>query len=78
MGILSQIDAELHKELLEFVKEQDLRFARGEKIVFGEYLLNDLLKQLITGKFKITGTLTDHNQGKIYVEYTLCKDEEKE
>lgn len=70
MGILSQIDAELQKDLLNFVKEQDEKSKNG-KVVFGDYLLNDLLKMLISGKCKITGTLTDHGKGKLYVEYSF-------
>lgn len=70
MSILSQIDVELHKGLLNFVKEQDEKSKNG-KVVFGDYLLNDLLKMLISGKCKITGTVTDHNNGKLYVEYSF-------
>lgn len=75
MGILSQIDAELHKDLLEFVKEQDAK-ANAGKVIFGEYLLNDLLKMLISGKCKITGTVTDHEKGKLYVEYSFKEQED--
>lgn len=56
MEILSQIDAELQKDLLNFVKEQDEKSKNG-KVVFGDYLLNDLLKMLISGKCKITGLM---------------------
>ena len=70
MGILSQIDAELHKDLLNFVKEQDEKNKNG-KVVFGDYMLNDLLKMLISGKCKITGIVTDHKNKKMYVEYSF-------
>lgn len=46
MGILSQIDAELQSDLLNFVKEQDEKSKNG-KVIFGDYLLNELLKYLI-------------------------------
>ena len=70
MGILAQIDAELQKDLLNFVKEQDEKSKSG-KVVFGDYLLNDLLKMLISGECKITGVCTDHEKGKLYVEYSF-------
>lgn len=70
MGILEQLDAELQKDLLNFVKEQDEK-AKNGKIVFGDYLLNDLLKMLISGKCKITGTVTDHKEGKLFIEYSF-------
>lgn len=76
MGILSQIDVELHKDLLNFVKEQDEKNKKG-KVVFGDYLLNELLKDLISGKCKITGTVTDHEKGKLYVEYSFKEGEEE-
>ena len=70
MGLLSQIDVELHRDLLNFVKEQDEK-TKTEKVVFGDYLLNKLLKDLISGKCKITGIVTDHEKGKLYVEYSF-------
>ena len=76
MSILSQIDVELHKDLLNFVKEQDEK-AKGGKVVFGDYLLNDLLKYLISGKCKITDIVTDHNKGKLYVEYSFKEGKKK-
>lgn len=75
MGILSQLDAELQKDLLEFVKEQDEKSKNG-RVVFGDYLLKELLKYLISGKCKITGTVTDHEKGKLYVEYSFKEQEE--
>lgn len=74
MGILEQIDAELQKDLLNFVKEQDEKSKNG-KLVFGDYLLKELLKDLISGKCKITGTVTDHGKGKLYVEYSFKEGE---
>lgn len=73
MGILEQLDAVMQKDLLNFVKEQDEKSKNG-KVVFGEYLLNDLLKQLISGDCKITGVLTDHGKGKLFVEYSFKKE----
>lgn len=70
MGILSQIDAEFQKDLLNFVMEQDKK-AKNGKVTFGDYLLKELLKDLISGKCTITGTVTDHKQGKLYVEYSF-------
>ena len=70
MGILSQRDAELQSDLLNFVKEQDEKSKNG-KVIFGDYLLNELLKYLISGKCKITGTVSDHKKGKLYVEYSF-------
>ena len=71
MGILDQLDAEMQKDLLNFLKEQDEKSKSG-KVVFGDYLLNDLLKkQLISGKCKITGVVTDHGKGKLFVEYSF-------
>ena len=75
MGILSQIDAELHKDLLEFVKEQDEKSENGE-LIFGDYLLKELLKDLISGKCKITGTVSDYKKGKLYVEYSFKEQED--
>lgn len=74
MGILEQIDAELQKDLLNFVKEQDEKSKNG-KVVFGDYLLKELLKDLISGRCKITGTVTDHKKGKLYVEYSFKEGE---
>lgn len=76
MGILSQIDAELQKDLLNFVKEQDEKNKNG-KVIFGDYLLNELLKYLISGNCKITGTVTDHKKGKLYVEYSFKEGDEE-
>lgn len=70
MGILEQLDMELQKDLLNFVKVQDEKAQNG-KVIFGDYLLNDLLKMLISGKCKITGTITDPKKGKLFVEYSF-------
>lgn len=72
MGILSQIDAEMQKDLLEFVEEQE----KNKSKTFGEYLHVELLKDLINGKCKITGTVTNHKTGKLYVEYSFRDEEE--
>lgn len=68
--MLSQIDAELQKELLDFVRDSESdKTPRPLKA----YLIAELIKQLVNGDREITGLATNHESGDVFVRFSFTK-----
>jgi hypothetical protein len=62
------IDAELQKELIEFVKtSQSDKATRPLKA----HLVEELLKQIVEGEREITGLITNHKTGDVFVKFSF-------
>ena len=75
MGILAQIDMELQKDLIEFVKVQD---KKPYPHTLGDVLMNEILKDIIKGDARISGCVTNHGKKIMYLEITFYDMKESE
>ena len=77
MGLLGAIDMELQKDLIEFVKEQE---KKPFPHTLGEALLKEILKDIIKGDARISGSVTNNKTKRMYLEISFYEtdDEEKE
>ena len=71
MGLFERIDAELQKDLITFVETQEAKSERGEKSTLGDVIRADIVKKIIKDDCHITGSATDHNKKKMWVEFTF-------
>lgn len=68
--MLNQLDTELQKELVEFVKQcESDKATRPLKA----YLIAELIKQLVNGDREITGLATNHESGDVFVRFSFTK-----
>lgn len=69
--MLNQIDAELQNELLEFVTR-----SKADKTVrpLKAHLVEELLKQMVEGEREITGLVTNHKTGDVFVRFSFTKE----
>ena len=74
MGILSQIDMELQKDLIDFVKAQK---EKPYPHTLGESLLATILEDIIKGDARISGSVTDHKNKRMYLENSFYENDEK-
>lgn len=72
MGILAQIDAELQKDLLDFVKVQE---EKPWPHTLGDALISEILKDIIKGDARLSGCVTDHEKKRMYLEVSFYEDE---
>lgn len=72
MGFFERLDMELQKDLINFVKSENER----EGKTLGDAIKADILKKLIQGDCKITGSATDHKKKKMFVEFTFYDGDE--
>ena len=72
MGLLEQIDVELQKDLLAFVKEQE---EKPYPHTLGDELLADILKEIINGNARLSGCVTNHEKKRMYLEISFYEDE---
>lgn len=72
MGFFERLDMELQKDLIEFVENENER----EGKTLGDAIKADILKKLIQGDCKITGSATDHKKKKMFVEFTFYDGDE--
>lgn len=73
MGILGQIDLELQKDLIEFVKEQE---AKPYPHVLRDSLLTMALEEIISGNARISGYAKNDAKGTAYIELTFWENKE--
>jgi hypothetical protein len=74
MGILGQIDMELQKDLIEFVKEQE---AKPYPHVLGDSLITMALKEIINGNARMSGCAKNDAKGTMYIELTFWENENR-
>jgi len=66
--MLNQLDTELQKELVEFVKQcESDKTPRPLKV----HLVEELIKQLVNGEREITGLITNHKTGDVFVKFSF-------
>ena len=75
MGLLSQIDMELQKDLVDFIKAQE---EKPYPHVLGDSLLAEILKDIIKGDARLSGCATNHKTKRMYLEVSFYEDEENE
>ena len=72
MGLLSQIDMELQKDLISFVKSQE---EKPYPHMLGDAILVEILKDIIKGDARISGCVTNHKTKRMYLEISFFEDE---
>ncbi len=71
MGLLGQIDIELQKDLIDFVKAQQ---EKPYPHTLGESLLATIMEDIIKGDARISGSVTDHKNQQMYLEISFYED----
>ena len=72
MGFFERLDMELQKDLVSFVEAENER----ERKTLGDAIKADIVEKIIQGDCKITGSATDHEKKKMFVEFTFYSKEE--
>lgn len=74
MGFFEQLDMELQKDLLNFVKTQK---EKPYQHILGESLLTTILEDIIKGNARISGSVTDHKEKRMYLEISFYENDEE-
>lgn len=72
MGFFEQIDLELQKDLVDFVKAQE---EKPWPHTLGDAILVEILKDIIKGDARISGSVTNHKKKRMYLEISFYEDE---
>ena len=72
MGLLSQIDMELQKDLVDFIKSQE---EKPYPHTLGDTLLAEILKDIIKGDARLSGCATNYKTKRMYLEVSFYEDE---
>ena len=72
MGLLGQIDMELQKDLLDFVRKQE---EKPYPHTLGDVLLAEILKDIIKGDARLSGSVTNHEKKRMYLEISFFEEE---
>ena len=73
MGLLSQIDVELQKDLIDFVKVQQ---EKPYPHVLGDDIVTKALESIINGDARLSGCITKNKKKTMYLELTFFENEE--
>lgn len=68
--MLTDIEIELQKDLLDFIKKRESE----KNQPFGKVLVATLLRKLIDGDCRITGCAKNDKTGKLWVEYSFYEE----
>ena len=74
MGILELIDLELQKDLIDFVKAQE---EKPWPHTLGDAILVEILKDIIKGDARISGSVTNHKKKRMYLEISFYENNEQ-
>lgn len=74
MGLFSQIDMELQKDLIEFVRAQE---EKPYPHTLGDALLKEILKDIIKGDARLSGCVTDHGKKRMYLEVSFFENDKE-
>ena len=74
MGFLEQIDMELQKALINFVKAQK---EKPYPHTLGESILTTILEDIIKGDARISGCVKDHKEKRMYLEISFYENDEE-
>lgn len=72
MGLLGMIDAELQKDLINFIKEQD---EKPYPHVLGDALITEVLREIINGNARMSGCAKNDAKKTMYIELTFWENE---
>lgn len=74
MGLLGMIDAELQKDLINFIKEQD---AKPYPHVLGDAMIKMVLEEIVKGNARMSGCAKNDAKGTMYIELTFWENKNK-
>ena len=74
MGLLTWIDAELQKDLINFIKEQD---AKPYPHVLGDAMIKMVLEEIVKGNARMSGCAKNDAKGTMYIELTFWENKNK-
>ena len=75
MGFFAQLDAELQKDLVDFVKERE---ADTGPHTLGDALLKECVKSIVKGDARISGCATNHGKKRMYIELSFYEKEDEQ
>ena len=75
MGLLGMIDAELQKDLIDFIRQQE---EKPYPHVLGDSLLAYVLKEIINGNARMSGCAKNDAKKTMYIELTFWENETTE
>ena len=75
MGLLGMIDAELQKDLIDFIRRQE---EKPYPHVLGDSLLANVLKEIINGNARMSGCAKNDVKKTMYIELTFWENETTE
>lgn len=75
MGLLGTIDAELQKDLIDFIRQQE---EKPYPHVLGDSLLAEILKEIVNGNARMSGCAKNDAKKTMYIELTFWENETTE
>ena len=75
MGLFGMIDAELQKDLIDFIRRQE---EKPYPHVLGDSLLAEALKEIINGNARMSGCAKNDAKKTMYIELTFWENETTE
>ncbi len=74
MGLLSQIDMALQKDLVDFIKAQE---EKPWPHTLGDALLVEILNDIVKGDARLSGCATNHEKKRMYLEISFYENDEE-
>ena len=71
MGFFERLEAEKQNDLINFVKAQDEKERTEGRAVLSDSIRAAIVEKIIADDCHITGSATDHNKKKMWVEFTF-------
>ncbi len=75
MGFFGTIDAELQKDLIDFIRQQE---EKPYPHVLGDSLLANILKEIVNGNARMSGCAKNDAKKTMYIELTFLENEQQE
>lgn len=75
MGLLGAIDAELQKDLINFIKEQD---SKPYPHVLGDVMIKIVLEEIIKGNARMSGCAKNDAKHTMYIELTFWENNKEQ
>lgn len=75
MGFFERLEAEKQNDLINFVKAQDEKEHIEGRTTLSDSIRAAIVDKIIAGDCHITGSATDHNKKKMWVEFTFYNKE---
>ena len=74
MGFFERLEAEKQNDLINFVKAQDEKERIEGRTTLSDSIRAAIVDKIIAGDCHITGSVTDHDKKKMWVEFTFYKE----